>query len=92
MHCSKMRKLIVEQTAQEDIFHWAKTDPKLLRKIIQLIEDTQRNPFSGLGKPEVLKHELKGFWSKRISDEHRLVYMVTDESLIIVQCRWHYSS
>jgi len=87
-----MRKLIVEQTAQEDLFHWAKTDPKLLRKIIQLIEDAQRTPFSGLGKPEALKYELKGLWSRRISDEHRLVYMVTDESLLIVQYRWHYST
>jgi len=87
-----MRKLIVEQTAQEDLFHWAKTDPKLLRKIIQLIEDAQRTPFSGLGKPEALKYELKGLWSRRILDEHRLVYMVTDESLLIVQYRWHYST
>lgn len=85
-----MRKAIFEQTAQEDLFYWAKTDLKILRKVIELIEDTQRTPFSGLGKPEPLKHELKGYWSKRITDEHRLVYKVTDESLIIIQCRWHY--
>lgn len=85
-----MRKAIFEQTAQEDLFYWAKTDLKILRKVIELIEDTQRPPFSGLGKPEPLKHELKGYWSKRITDEHRLVYKVTDESLIIIQCRWHY--
>ncbi|TAE24580.1 MAG: Txe/YoeB family addiction module toxin [Cytophagales bacterium] len=86
-----MRKLIVEQAAQEDLFFWARTDPKLLRKILQLIEDAQKNPFSGLGKPEALKHDLKGLWSRRISDEHRLVYMVNDEALFILQCRWHYS-
>lgn len=85
-----MRNVVVEQAAQEDLFFWAKTDLKTLKKIIDLIEDTQRTPFGGLGKPEALKHELKGFWSKRITDEHRLVYKVTDEALIIAQCRWHY--
>lgn len=86
-----MRKAIIEQAAQEDLFYWAKTDLKVLKKIIELIEDTQKNPFSGLGKPEPLKYDLKGFWAKRITDEHRLVYKVTDETLLIVQCRWHYS-
>jgi len=85
-----MRKVIFEQTAQEDLFYWAKSDIKVLKKIIELIEDTQKTPFSGLGKPEPLKHELKGFWSKRITEEHRLVYKVTDDFLIIIQCRWHY--
>ena len=87
-----MRKIILEETAQDDIFYWAKTDLKILKKIISLLEDTQSNPFSGIGKPEPLKHELKGFWSKRITDEHRLVYKVTDEELIVAQCRYHYSS
>jgi toxin YoeB len=87
-----MRKLIVEQAAQEDLFFWARTDPKTLRKILQLIEDAQKNPFSGIGKPEPLKHDLKGLWSRRISDEHRLVYMINDEALFVLQCRWHYSA
>lgn len=86
-----MRKVILESAAQEDLFYWAKVDLKLLRKIIELIEDTQKNPFSGLGKPEALKHELKGFWSKRIDYEHRLVYKITDDAIIIAQCRWHYT-
>ena len=85
-----MRKIILEVSAQEDVFYWAKNDLKVLRKIIELIEDTQRTPFSGKGKPELLKHNYKGFWSKRITDEYRMVYKVTDESLIIIQCRFHY--
>lgn len=85
-----MRSVILEKYAQEDLFYWAKNDVKTLKKIIELIEDTQKNPFSGLGKPEPLKHDLKGFWAKRISDEHRMVYKVTDDALYIAQCRWHY--
>lgn len=57
-----MRNIIIEQAAQEDLFFWTKTDLKILKKIIDLIEDTQRTPFGGLGQPEALKHELKGFW------------------------------
>jgi toxin YoeB len=85
-----MRKLIFEESAQDDIFFWSKTDLKVLRKVVELIEDTQQHPFSGKGKPEALKHQLRGFWSKRITDEHRLIYKVTDTELIIVQCRFHY--
>ena len=85
-----MRKLIFEKSAQEDIFYWAKTDSKVLKKIIDLIEDTQRNPFGGKGKPEALKYDLSGFWSKRINEEHRLVYKITDFEIIVVQCRFHY--
>jgi toxin YoeB len=86
-----MRSLIFESDAQEDLFHWAKVDIKILRKIIDLIEDTQSHPFNGKGKPEPLKHDLKGFWSRRITDEHRMVYQVTDEEVIVIQCRFHYS-
>lgn len=85
-----MRRLVFEESAQEDIYFWAKTDLKILRKIIDLAEDTQRYPFSGKGKPEALKYDFKGYWSKRISDEHRFVYKVTDEEIIIIQCRFHY--
>ena len=85
-----MRRVILEATAQEDIFYWVKNDLKIVRKIFDLIEDTQKYPFSGKGKPELLKHNYRGYWSKRINDEHRMVYKVTDESLIIVQCRYHY--
>lgn len=63
---------------------------KILKKILLLLKDTQKNPFSGLGKPEPLKHDLQGYWSKRINQEHRLVYQVDDESIIIISCRYHY--
>lgn len=63
---------------------------KILKKILLLLKGTQKNPFSGLGKPEPLKHDLQGYWSKRINQEHRLVYQVDDESIIIISCRYHY--
>ena len=63
---------------------------KIFKKILSLLKDTQKNPFSGLGKPEALKHELQGYWSKRINQEHRLVYQVEDDSVIILSCRYHY--
>jgi toxin YoeB len=86
-----MRSLVFEADAQEVLFYWAKADLKILRKIIDLLEDTQSHPFSGKGKPEGLKHNLKGFWAKRINDEHRMVYKVTDDEIIVIQCRFHYS-
>jgi toxin YoeB len=64
--------------------------PEQIRRINQLIRDIQRNPFDGLGKPEPLKHELSGAWSRRITDEHRLVYRIEGEQVIILQCRFHY--
>jgi toxin YoeB len=85
-----MRKTIIESSASEDLLFWAKNDLKVLKKIILLIDDTLSNPFSGLGKPEPLKHNLKGYWSKRINDEHRMVYKVTEDFIIIAQCRKHY--
>lgn len=78
------------RTAFTDIAFWAKNDLKQLKRIIQLIENIQQNPFEGLGKPEALKHDLKGFWSRRIDSEHRLVYKVTDTDIIIIACRFHY--
>nr|WP_109012702.1 Txe/YoeB family addiction module toxin [Nostoc commune] len=65
-------------------------DKKIHRKIITLINDIVRQPFTGLGKPEPLKHELSGYWSRRITDEHRLVYEVTETEIIILSCRFHY--
>lgn len=82
--------LVFENTAWEDYLYWQKTDKKLLKKINHLIKEIQRTPFEGIGKPEALKHEFSGFWSRRISSEHRLVYKVTDDMTIIVQCRYHY--
>lgn len=85
-----MRKTVIESSANEDLLFWAKNDLKILKKVILLIDDTLSNPFSGIGKPEPLKHNLKGYWSKRINDEHRMVYKVTDEFIYIAQCRKHY--
>lgn len=73
-----------------DYLYWQKTDKKLLKKINELLKDTKRDPFNGLGKPEPLKYEYAGLWSRRITDEHRLVYKVYDESIAVVSCRYHY--
>ncbi len=74
-----------------DYLYWQENNPKVLARVNELIRDTLRNPFSGIGKPEPLKSNLKGWWSRRITKEHRLVYRVEDE-IIIMQCRFHYSS
>ena len=87
----KSRDLHFEKTARNDYIYWRKADRKIFEKINFLIEQTLKNPFSGLGKPEALKGELSGFWSRRISGEHRLVYMVEDDKIIIAQCRYHYA-
>ena len=87
-----MSKIIAfETSAFEDFTDWAKLDKKIYRKIIQLIKDIERSPFSGLGKPEPLKYELSGYWSRRINDEHRLVYKITDTEIIIIACKYHYN-
>jgi len=77
--------------AWKDYLYWQQTDKKILKRINILIKDIQRNPFTGLGKPEQLKHQFTGFWSRRITDEHRLVYTFSNDELIIVQCRYHYN-
>jgi toxin YoeB len=69
---------------------WEKEDKKIFKKIQRLIKETLRDPFSGIGKPEPLKNNLSGYWSKRITDEHRLVYKVEKDHLIIISCRYHY--
>ncbi len=76
--------------AWEEYLYWQKTDKKVLRRVNQLIKEIQRTPFEGVGKPEPLKHGLAGYWSRRITDEHRLVYKVVDDSLLIAQLRYHY--
>jgi toxin YoeB len=85
-----MRRLIFEGGAFEDFASWANQDKRIYVKIVELIRDIQRSPFTGLGKPEPLKHDLAGYWSRRINDEHRLVYRVTDEAIAIAACRYHY--
>ena len=76
--------------AWEDYLYWQTQDRKTLRRVNQLIQDCLRSPFSGIGKPEPLRANLSGFWSRRIDDTHRLVYTVMDEDLAIVACRYHY--
>ena len=76
--------------AWDDYLYWQKTDKKILKRINSLIKEMQRTPFAGMGDPEALKHTKTGYWSRRINREHRIVYKVTDEALIIVQCRYHY--
>lgn len=83
-------RLCFHPRAWEDYLHWQQTDRKLLRRINELIRDTLRHPFEGLGKPEPLRHELAGAWSRRIDQEHRLVYLVGEGDLVILQCRSHY--
>jgi len=78
------------EKAWEDYLFWQKTDKKALKRINLLLKDIKRQPFEGLGDPEPLKHNWSGYWSRRIDREHRLVYKVSDESIIIVQCRYHY--
>ncbi len=74
----------------KDYNDWLIEDKKIFKRIQRLIKETTREPFSGIGKPEPLKNNLKGYWSKRITDEHRLVYKVQDNQLIIISCKFHY--
>lgn len=73
-----------------DYLHWQEMDRKVLARVNELIRDTLRNPFAGIGKPEPLRGNLRGWWSRRITQEHRLVYRVDAEVLVIMQCRFHY--
>lgn len=83
-------RLIFSEKAWDDYLYWQQNDKQIVRKINQLIKDIKRDSFEGIGKPEPLKHELNGFWSRRITDEHRLVYQVDGGGLSIVSCRFHY--
>ena len=88
-------KIQFSRDAWEDLQHWIATDHKTLQKILNLLKECQRTPFSGTGKPEPLRNELKGWWSRRITQEHRLVYRVSgaaeNQTLEIAACRNHYS-
>jgi toxin YoeB len=83
-------KLLFSDNAWDDYQFWQKTDKNILRRIHTLIKETRRNPFEGIGKPEPLKHALSGYWSRRINDEHRFVYKISDDEIHIVQLRYHY--
>lgn len=84
-------KLEWQSDAWEDYLYWQQTDKKVLKRINDLIKECLRTPFVGIGKPEPLKGQLSGFWSRRITDEHRLVYRVGENGIYILQCRYHYS-
>ena len=83
-------ELVFQTNAWEDYLWWQQQDKKVLQRINELIKDTLRSPFKGIGKPEALKGDYSGYWSRRITDEHRLVYAVRDKRLYILQCRFHY--
>ena len=86
-----MSKLLFSERAWEDYQYWLSTDKKTARKINELLKDTERNGYSGLGKPEPLKGNLSGFWSKRIDDENRLVFHITEDTIEIIQLKGHYN-
>ena len=81
---------VFSKTAWEEYLYWQTEDKKILKRINDLIKDIERNGNAGIGKPEGLKHELSGFWSRRITDEHRLIYSLDDKNVYIASCRGHY--
>lgn len=83
-------KLILSESAWEDYLFWQSTDKKVAKRINALIREIQRTPYEGIGKPEPLRHALSGYWSRRINDEHRIVYKVEAGSVMIAQLRYHY--
>ena len=83
-------RYVFSEKAWNDYLYWQQTDKKILKKINSLIKDIARNPFDGIGKPEPLKHEYSGFWARRITPEHRLIYQVRGDEVLIAKCRFHY--
>lgn len=85
-------KIIFSSKALDELKSYRSSQPKLALKVLELIQDIEKHPFEGLGKPEPLKGDLKGFWSRRISDEHRLVYCVQKDEIRIITCKYHYEN
>lgn len=83
-------KLIFSENAWEDYLYWQNTDKQILKRINELIKDIQKNKHKGIGKPEPLKHNLSGYWSRRINNEHRLIYRIEEDKIMIAQLRYHY--
>ena len=83
-------KLVFDPDALDDLRYWVKKDPRTATKILKLVDEILKAPFTGTGKPEPLKHSLSGCWSRRIDKKNRLVYMVEKETLVILSCRYHY--
>ena len=83
-------RLVFTPHGWEDYLHWQSADRQVLRRVNRLLEDCLRDPFDGIGKPEQLRHALAGAWSRRITEEHRLVYLVDGDDLVVLQTRYHY--
>jgi toxin YoeB len=83
-------KKVFSDNAWEEYVHWQKHDKKILNRVNDLIKEIERNPYRGKGKPEPLKHGLSGYWSRRINSEHRIVYKIENDSILIAQVRYHY--
>lgn len=86
-----MKRVAFEKVAFQDFVDWGLRDKKMQKRIVALIMDIIRDPYEGIGKPEPLKHELHGYWSRRIDDEHRLVYKLEGDTVLIIACRYHYA-
>lgn len=82
--------LVFTELSWEDYLYWQKNDKQKLKRINELLKDISRNPYEGIGKPEALKFNYAGFWSRRIDEEHRLIYRISDDEIQIVKCRFHY--
>ncbi len=85
-------KLIFSEKAWDEYLYWQKNDQKILERVNQLLREIQRTPYSGIGKPEPLKYAFTGYWSRRITNEHRLVYKIQDDAVLIAQLRFHYAN
>lgn len=85
-----MKSILFSGKAYQELIEWAETDYDLFEKISQLLKDISRDPFKGLGKPEPLKHDLKGYWSRRITQEHRLIYKLEDNIIKVISLKGHY--
>jgi toxin YoeB len=83
-------KIVFAERGWEDFSYWLENDRKIAARIVRLIREIERSPFEGLGKPEPLRHDLAGFWSRRITEERRFVYAVDDDRVLIAQARYHY--
>lgn len=85
-----MKEIVFTAKGWSDFIEWSKSDRKIFDKISSLIEETSRSPFKGSGKPEPLRYQLKGYWSRRITEEHRLIYLVKENEIQIISCKYHY--
>ena len=83
-------KFVFVDESWEDYFYWQKIDKKMLKRINLILKDISTQPYDGIGKPEPLKHNYRGYWSRRIDEEHRLIYQVVDDEIRIIKCRFHY--